>query len=81
MSSPLIKANNYAHLRMIQCNTSANRKEFRRHHRKVKVAVDNAKEEWACRVAKEKDAARKDGCTKWKSNGKLQLAHSGRRPT
>ena len=50
---PLIKAKDDAHLRMIQCNTLANRKEFRRHQRKVKVAVDNAKEEWICRVAKE----------------------------
>ena len=28
--SPLIKAKDDAHLRMIQCNTSANRKEFSR---------------------------------------------------
>ena len=66
---------------MIQCNTSANRKEFRRHQRKVKVAVDNAKEEWICRVAKEGEAAKKDGCTRWKSIRKLQQAHAGRRPT
>ena len=58
--SPLIKAKDDAHLRMIQCNTSANWKEFRRHQRKVKVAVDNAKEEWICRVAKEGEAAKKD---------------------
>ena len=69
--SPLIKAKDDAHLRMIQCNTSANRKEFRRHQRKVKVAVDNAKEEWICRVAKEGEAAKKDGCTRWKSIRKL----------
>ena len=66
---------------MIQCNTSAIRKEFRRHQRKVKVAVDNAKEEWICRVAREGEAAKKDGCTRWKSIRKLQLAHAGRRPT
>ena len=78
--SPLIKAKDDAHLRMIQCNTSANRKEFRRRQRKVKVAVDNAKEEWICRVA-EGEAAKKDGCTRWKSIRKLQLAHAGRRPT
>ena len=51
--SPLIKDKDDAHLRMIQCNTSANQMEFRRHQRKVKVAVDNANEEWTCRVAKE----------------------------
>ena len=51
--SPQIKAKNDAHLWMIQCNTSANQKEFRRYQRKVKVAVDNAKEEWICKVAKE----------------------------
>ena len=58
----LIKAKDDAHLRMIQCNTSANQKEFRRHQKKVKVAVDNAKEEWICRIAKEGEAAKKDGC-------------------
>ena len=74
--SPLIKAKDDAHLRIIQCTTSANRKEFRRHQRKVKIAVDNAKKEWICRVAKEGKAARKDGCTRWKSIRKLQLAHA-----
>ena len=69
--SPLIKAKDDAHLRMIQCNTSANPKEFRRHQRRVKVAVDNAKGEWICRVAKEGEAAKKDGCTRWKSIRKL----------
>ena len=44
--SPLIKGKDDAHLRMIQCNTSANQMELRRHQRKVKVAVDNANEEW-----------------------------------
>ena len=67
LMSPLIKAKDDAHLRMIQCNTSANRKKFRRHQRKVKVLVDNAKEEWIYRVAKEEGAGRKDGCTRWKS--------------
>ena len=79
--SPLIKAKDDAHLRIIQCNTSANQKEFRRHLRRVKVAVDNTKEEWICRVAKEGEAARKDGGTRWKSITKLQLAHAERRPT
>ena len=76
--TPLIKAKNDAHLRMIQCNTSANRKEYWNHQRKVKIAVDNAKEEWICRIAKEGEAAREDGCTRWKSIRKLQLAHAGR---
>ena len=79
--SPLIKAKDDAHLRMIQCNISANQKEFRRYQSKVKVAVDNAKEEWICRVAKEREAEKKDDCTRWKSIRKLQLAHAGRRPT
>ena len=79
--SPLIKAKDDVHLRVIQCNISANRKEFRRYQSKVKVAVDNAKEEWICRVAKEREAAKKDGCTRWKSIRKLQLAHAGRRST
>ena len=81
MLSPLIKAKEDAHLMMIQCSTSANRNEFRRHQRKVKDAVDNAKEECKCRVAKEGEAARRNGCTKWKSIRKLQLALAGRRPT
>ena len=47
----------------------------------MKVAVDNAKEDWICRVVKEGKAARKDGCTRWKSIRRLQLAQAGRRPT
>ena len=81
MLSPLIKAKNDAHLTLLHSSTSANRKEFRRHQRVVKAAVDKAKEDWICRVAMEGEAAVKDGRTRWDSIRKLQQAHAGRRPT
>ena len=48
---PIIEAKNKARNRMLQSNTEANQKQFRNHQRKVKKAVDAAKEEWVCRVA------------------------------
>ena len=47
----LIEAKNKAHKRMIQSNTTTNRKEFRKYQRLVKEAVDTAKEEWIRRTA------------------------------
>ena len=78
---PLIKAKNKAHLNALRSNTVANRKEFRRHQRSVKRAVDKAREEWICRVAREGEAAVKDGRARWDSVRRLQQAHAGRRPT
>ena len=51
----------------------------RRHHRLVKKAVDKAKEDWICRVAKEAEAATKDGRTRWERVRSLQQTHMGRR--
>ena len=81
MLTPLIKAKNDAHLTLLHSSTSVNRKEFRRHQRVVKAAVDKAKKDWICRVVMEGEAAVKDGRTRWVSIRKLQQAHAGRRPT
>lgn len=78
---PLIEAKDKAHHQMIQSNTVSRCKEFRKHQRKVKVAVDKAKEEWITRTAQEGEKAVKDGRTRWKSIRKLQMAHAGRRPS
>ena len=43
------------------------RKEFRKHQRLVKEAVDEAKESWICRVTKEVEKAKKDGKHRWAS--------------
>ena len=40
-------------------------KEFRRCQRKVKCAVDAAKEEWICRVAESAEKAKKDVHQRW----------------
>ena len=77
---PLVEVKNRAHLRALRSNTAADRKEFRRQQRIVKRAVDEAKEEWICRVAKEAEAAAKDGCTRWDRVRRLQRAYAGRRP-
>ena len=77
----LIRAKNRAHLDALRSNTVANRKKFRRHQRSVKRAVDKAREEWICRVAREGEAAVKDGHARWDSVRGLQQAHAERRPT
>lgn len=76
---PLIEAKNWAHQRALHSNTIADRKEFRRHQRLVKRAVDKANEDWICGVAKEAEAAVKDGRTRWERIRRLQQAHAGRR--
>ena len=76
---PLIEAKNRAHQKAIQTSTTTDRKEFRRHQRLVKRAVDKAKEEWICRVAKGAEAAVKDGCVKWERVRSLQQVHMGRK--
>ena len=76
---PLVEAKNRAHQRVLQSNTIADRKEFRRHQRLVKRAVDKAKEDWICRVVKEAEAAVKDGRTRWDRVRRLQQAQAGRR--
>ena len=47
----------------------------------MKAAVDKAKEDWICRVAREGEAAVKDRRARWDSIRRLQQAHAGRRPT
>ena len=54
---PLIVAKNEVHLKALQSNTAADRKEFRKHKRIVKKAVKKAKEDWICRLAKEEEQA------------------------
>ena len=78
---PLIESKNRAHNQMIRSNSVANRKEFRKQQRIVKLAVDNVKEEWIKRIASEGENAKKDGRTRWNSIRKLQMAHAGRRPS
>ena len=44
----------------------------------MKRAVDKAKEEWICRVAKEAEAAVKDRRIRWESVRRLQQIHMER---
>ena len=76
---PLIEAKNRAHQKMLQCNATTDRKEFRKHQRLVKRAVDKAKEDWICRVAKEAEVAVKDGRVRWERIRSLQKTHMGRK--
>ncbi|XP_062515789.1 uncharacterized protein LOC134191212 [Corticium candelabrum] len=62
---PLVEAKNRALQRALQSNTTVNQKEFKRQQRLMKRAVDKAKEDWICRVAKEAEVAVKDGHTSW----------------
>ena len=77
---PLVEAKNASQKRMLQTNSTADRKAFRRCQRAVKAAVDEAKEKWMCRIASDAEKAIKDGRTRWQSIRKLQTAHAGRRP-
>ena len=77
---PLVTAKRRAHCRFLQVHTVASKREFRRHQRIVKKAVDEAKEVWISRVIREVECARKDGKQRWTSIRKLQMAHAGRRP-
>ena len=62
---------------MLNAHTVASRKAFRRHQRIVKRAVNKAREEWIVRVAREGEAAVKDGKVRWESIRKLQQVHAG----
>ena len=46
----------------------------------VKKAVDRAKETWIRKVAKEGEAAKKDGKMRWDCIRRLKQVHAGRRP-
>ena len=71
---------NVAQKRMLQNNSTANRKEFSRQQRLVKEAIQPAKEKWILRVASEGEKASKDGRTRWNCIRNLQLTHAGRKP-
>ena len=62
--TPLIEAKNQAHRKMLQSNSIQSRREFRRHQRRVKMAVHKAKDEWVRKVALEGAEASKDGKTR-----------------
>ena len=81
MLEPLIESKNKAHNQMMKSDSVASRKEFRKHERKVKVAVDKAKEEWVKKVAVEGEKVKKNGRTRWNSIRKLQMADVGQRPS
>ena len=77
----LIAAKNEAYAAYLRSNTQAKKKEFKRHQRTVKKAIDKAKEEWVCRVATQGEEAAKDGRTRWMYIRRLQQAHAGHKPT
>ena len=77
---PLLDAKKIAHDRVLQVNSIANRREFRRHQRVVKCAVDAAKEEWICKLASDAVKARNDGKQRWTCVRQLQMTYAGRRP-
>ena len=77
---PLIDAKDKARAKVLMSNTPANRRGFRQSQRAVKKVVCAAKESWICQVAKEGEAARKDGRIRWDSIRRLQRVDAGRRP-
>ena len=78
---PLVHAKRRAYCCFLKANTIAAKKEFRRHQRIVKKAVDEAKEAWINAMSMEAVCAGKNERRRWESIRKLQLAHAGRRPS
>ena len=78
--TPLLEAKRAAHAKVLQIDSVANRRAFRRQQRMVNAAVDEAKEEWVRRLAKDAERAKKDGKQRWKSIRQLQATFAGRRP-
>ena len=58
---PLIVAKNVTHLKVLQSNTATDWKDSRKYQRTAKKAMEKAKEDWMCRVAREEEAAVNDG--------------------
>ena len=77
---PLLDAKHAALNKVLQADTTANRKAFRRQQRVVKSAVDRAKEEWMRKVTSDAEKAKKDGKLRWRCIRQLQMTHIGRRP-
>lgn len=77
--APLIEEKNRAFERFLQSSSSRAKNEFRKLQRKVKKAVDKARDQWIAKVAADGEAAVKDGKTRWESIRKLQRAFAGRR--
>ena len=65
---------------MLHSNTETNRKQFRSHQRMVKKAVDAAKEEWACRVAKTAETTSQRGGICWDALGNSKVPLLDRNP-
>ena len=58
---PLVATKRRAHCRFLHDHNTSSKKEFRRHQRIVRKAVDEAKEAWINRVTREAELARKNG--------------------
>ena len=78
---PLLDAKKRSHDKVLQANNNVNRREFQKHQRIVKCAVDAAKEEWISKLASVAEKARKDGKERWTCIRQLQMTHAGHRPT
>ena len=60
----LLAAKKRAHNNVLQVYNTVNRREFRKHQRTVKCAIDAAKEEWISELANIAEKARKRWQTK-----------------
>ena len=78
--TPLIDTKNAVYDRLLGFNLARARRACRQEQRRVKKAVDSAKEYWILSVAREVGEAVKDGRTHCKCIKWLQQAHAWRRP-
>ena len=77
---PLLDAKQAAHDKVLQVNSIASKRAFRKQQRIVKAAVEKAKEEWIFQLVKDAERARKDGQQRWKCIRQLQITYAGGRP-
>ena len=77
---PLLDAKQAAHDKVLQVNSIASKRSFRKQQRIVKAAVEKAKEEWIFQLVKDAERARKDGQQRWKCIRQLQITYAGGRP-
>ena len=73
----LLDQKNAAYSRFLQVNSVATKREFQKHQRAVKHAVNAAKEEWISKLSGEAEKARKDGRQRWMGVRQLQMMFRG----
>ena len=71
-----MEAKNEARVRMLQANNALNQKEFRGHQKRMKTPLNNAREKWICKTAREAEGSAKEMELHSKAADGLRWAHT-----